>query len=145
MIRRTIPATRARKKKRAQPEFAEQCAFFDLVRLARKTHPHELGYRLCAAWPNGAYLPRKKDQSGNWYSPEGGRLRAAGLEAGMPDIVVLVPRGGYPYLVIEMKRPGGRLSEAQVEKRAMIQSAGGLFAVCHSAADAWLVLQKYLE
>ena len=53
---------------------------------------------------------------GSRNKAEAGRLRAEGVKAGVPDLCLPVPRGGYHGLYIELKRQrGGRASDNQVE------------------------------
>jgi hypothetical protein len=138
-------ARESRRQKRDQPEYREQCAFFERVRWARKQYPDELGYALCFAVPNGAWLPRKQDRNGEWYSPEGRKLRAAGMEVGIPDVLCLVARGGFNFLALEFKMPGNYLSPDQRDKRTAIEKAGGEYVICYSGEAAWETMQWYLR
>lgn len=44
---------------------------------------------------------------------EAARFKAMGVQAGVPDLFLPVPRGAYHGLFIEMKAPKGRTSNAQ--------------------------------
>jgi len=64
---------------------------------------------------------------------EGASLRAAGLKAGVPDVVILSPAPGAPRgAVIELKRrpPAGRLEDVRPEQWAWL----GRFAEAGFAA-----------
>lgn len=130
--------------KRKHPESVEQVAFFRRVRLSEKRYPI---LRLVIAVPNTAGLLQKKQnpKTGHWYCPQGSRLRAEGLQPGAPDILALFPRGGQPYLAIEMKSRSGVLSDEQsIIRDAMLQE-GARYEVCRSADAAWGVLMNYLS
>lgn len=65
-----------------------------------------------------------------YLDPEGGNGRG-----GLPDLLVTHSRCGVRLL--EMKRPGGRLNEAQKDWHARWLGAGGpAVIVCHSVEDA---------
>ena len=73
-------------------------------------------------------------------------LYRIGLRAGVPDLILAVPRGVYHGLFIEMKRPKG--SRTSPEQRAFIESlnAQGFKAVVCKGADAAItVLKDYLS
>jgi hypothetical protein len=87
------------------------------------------------AVPNGGYRGKR----------EAGRLKAEGVKAGIPDIVVPIPRGGYGSLFIEMKRPGGRISPAQKAMMSKLAAVGNRCVVCYSHQEAIGALCSYLE
>lgn len=73
-----------------------------------------------AAMQSGKYPELKLlyhvPNGGSRNKAEAGRLRAEGVKAGVPDLCLPVPRGGYHGLYIELKRQrGGRASDNQVE------------------------------
>jgi len=76
---------------------------------------------------------------------EAARLVAEGVRAGVPDLILLVPRRGYHALLIEMKTSRGVLSP---EQRAFLSEAanrGYLVTVCRSWPEAAAVLCSYLD
>lgn len=80
-----------------------------------------------AANPNGGVRPkkyRKDKKTGKLvrYSPEGQRLKAMGVQAGFPDIQLLVPIQPYHGLFIELKAPGGDTRDNQLEWQARLRS-----------------------
>jgi len=76
-----------------------------------------------------------------------GRLKAMGVKAGFPDLLLPVKRGGYCGLAVELKsfKNGARLSERQKEWLDRL-NASGYRAVC---AVGWRVamdeILSYLE
>ena len=73
-------------------EHSEQAALFRWAAMQSKSIP---ALALLLAIPNG----------GARSLTTGGRLKAEGVKAGVPDIVLPVPRGSYASLWIELKRP----------------------------------------
>ena len=68
------------------------------------------------------------------------------MTAGMPDLHIPIPRGGYASLYIEMKDANkGRLSENQKEMIPRLQSYGNKVVVCRTIADFRKELEEYLR
>lgn len=70
----------------------------------------------------------------------GARLKAAGLLAGVPDILI-VHRGRACFL--ELKSETGTLSENQKTAHKWIITAGGVVAVCRSIDDVKAMLEVW--
>jgi len=75
---------------------------------------------------------------------EGARFKAQGVRAGVPDVHLPVPRGGYASLYIEFKRPGGRLRATQRHWCDRLTTAGNKVEVCTSVAAAVDCCESYL-
>ena len=72
-------------------------------------------------------------------------LRDEGALSGVADLVLLVPKKGYASLCIEMKKPGGTMSETQ---KAFCEAAKGFknkYVVCYSVEDFKTAVRAYLE
>lgn len=63
----------------------------------------------------------------------GKRLRGEGMRAGFPDLIV-IGRGNTAYL--EVKAPGGRLSQRQIECHADMRLRGAFIRVVTSQDEA---------
>jgi len=98
-----------------------------------------------------AYLRRALPPDAAWTSVDpatdqhmdvvaGARRRARGILAGWPDMQVLWGGGFYG---IELKIPGGRMSENQLLRAAEIKQAGGMYAVCYSVEDVERTLRGW--
>lgn len=73
-------------------------------------------------------------------------MKAEGVTAGVSDLILLVARGGYNALCIEMKRESSssRLSPAQKEWRELATAAGNKYVVCRSLDDFRQEVDSYL-
>lgn len=79
-----------------------------------------------------------------------GRLKAEGVRAGWPDIILPVGRKPYLSLMIELKRieqigrKHGGLSESQIELLPKLAAQGNAVVVCHTVEDATDTIRDYL-
>ncbi len=117
------------KRRIMRTEHDEQVEFFRRVRMA--------GIKGVFAIPNGSM--RNKTVAA--------KLKAEGVEPGIPDIFCAKARRGANGLFIEMKRSdGGKgLSDAQIEKFALFSTEGYLCQQADGADAAWDFLTDYLE
>ena len=97
---------------------------------------HPLEAKLLFAIPNGGYRnPR-----------EAIRLKREGVRAGVPDLMLAIPKDPYHGLFIEMKRTdGGVISPAQKNMHALLQTYGYRVEVCNGADAAYAILTKYIN
>lgn len=72
------------------------------------------------------------------------RLKAEGVKAGVPDICLPLPAGGFHGLYIELKTNKGRLSSEQEEWIAGLTAAGYRCAVCRGHQEAIRAIEGYL-
>ena len=121
-------------------EEREQIAIFTWAKMQEAAHPD-----LCLMYhiPNG----------GKRGKVEAARLKAAGVKAGIPDICLPVPHGGYAALYIELKTPEikalgvhkGRPSERQKKVIAHLRERGNCAVVCYGAEEAIKTIKGYLN
>ena len=112
-------------------EHQEQARF---VCWARGWLPHQLRRALFAI-PNGGKRGKR----------EAVRLKAEGVTAGVPDLFLSVPTKYHHGAYIEMKRKGGRLSDAQKDMIDMLIKLGYACYVCHGFDEARAALIEYME
>jgi hypothetical protein len=74
----------------------------------------------------------------------GSTMKAEGVKEGIPDMFLPCPRGRFAGLYIEMKKPGGRASEAQKEFAAYATAAGYSWVLCDHWEKAFDMLVWYL-
>lgn len=89
---------------------------------------------LCWSTPNGGYRNPK----------EAARLKAEGVLAGVPDILVAKATSKYHGLFLEFKTPKGRTSVIQNKVIEKLRDEGYCVRVVRSVDEAWNVLLKYL-
>lgn len=76
---------------------------------------------------------------------EGSRLKKEGMLAGVPDIMVPVPKGKFHGLFIEFKVGKNKLTESQANVIEYLRSKNYYCVVCYSFNDAIEEASKYLE
>ena len=87
------------------------------------------------AIPNGGYRTKAT----------AGKIAAEGQKAGIWDIFVPIPSGGYHGLFIEMKFGKNKLTELQREFGKFATGQGYLCKVAYSAEQAIEIIDEYLE
>lgn len=75
--------------------------------------------KACVTWfrlqyPEPKYLIHHSPNGGKRNAREAGRLKAQGVRAGFPDLIIL---SEYDFICIEMKSEKGTLSDNQKEVR----------------------------
>lgn len=74
------------------------------------------------------------------------RLKKEGVRPGVPDLILMLPRGVYHGLAIEMKRQdGGRLSKEQKAWLENLNSNGYRAVVCKGFEEARREILDYLS
>ena len=72
-------------------------------------------------------------------------MRAEGMRAGIPDLMLAVPRGYRHGLFIELKRRPNKASPEQVDVMKYLNAGGGYRAViCWSTDEAIAAIKEYL-
>ena len=107
-----------------------QCACVRWFRLAYPQHHHNL-----FAVPNGGYRT----------PATAAKIKAEGALPGVSDLILLIARGGYHGLLIEMKTDKGRQSEAQREWQRLIEADGYKYVVVRSIEEFIKVVEAYLN
>lgn len=72
-------------------------------------------------------------------------LKDEGALSGVADLLLLVPRHGYAGLCIEMKKPGGKVSESQKAFKTAVEGFRYMYVVCYSFDEFKAVCEDYLE
>jgi hypothetical protein len=115
-----------------QSEHGAQTALFRTVAMHETQRP-ELA--LLFAIPNGG----KRDKI------TAAKLKAEGVKAGVPDLMLPVARGGYHGLFIELKVGDNRPSQLQRDWIARLQGQGYYCAVCWDWTQAVEMFLSYLD
>lgn len=72
-------------------------------------------------------------------------MKDQGVMAGIPDISLPVPRGGYHGMYIELKVGGNKPSEKQQECIEALRKQGYRVEVCYGWLEAAEVIKDYLS
>jgi len=112
------------KRRPIQREHSEQTALFRWAAMNQKKYP-EL-WALYAV-PNAA---RRSPRQGAW-------MKAEGLKAGVPDIILPVPRG--------TKAGKGTCTPAQLQWHSFLRELGNRVEVCRGWNATANVIEKYLQ
>lgn len=72
-------------------------------------------------------------------------MKGEGVLAGVPDLCIAHPSGGYPAMYVEMKRPKGRTTESQRAVQDRLRKAGYLVTTCYSFDDFIREVQSYMR
>lgn len=88
-----------------------------------------------------------------YHVPNGGKrdattaraLKRQGVKAGVSDLVLPVARCGFHGLYMELKAPGGKLEQSQIEFLQEVEQQGYLALVCVGWNAAVQALGAYLE
>lgn len=97
-----------------------------------------------AKWPELAMLYHVENER-KCTPQQAARRKRMGVKKGVPDLCLPVQRGGYAGLYIELKRPGGHLSEEQRWWREHLTLQGYCAEVCFGWEEAREWLERYLS
>ena len=85
--------------------------------------------------PNGGYRKGR----------EGAKLKSMGVQAGYPDLILDIPKGGYHGLRIELKKlKGGVTRDNQKERIAALIDEGYYAEVCKGFKETTRLIKRYL-
>lgn len=95
-------------------------------------------------WPQYRLLLHHSPNGGYRTVAEGAAFKRMGTRAGFPDLILLVPRGGCPFLCIEMKTKQGRQSDTQKAYQQAVEGIGARYEVVRTAEDFIKLINEYL-
>lgn len=75
----------------------------------------------------------------------GAKLKAEGVKAGVADLLLLLSRGGFTCLCIEMKTPKGVQSAIQKAWQKEAEENGCRYVICRSVGDFINEVTNYLK
>ena len=117
---------------RKHPTQGEHALQVECLRWLRLVYPSVL----CYAIPNG----------GQRNAIVAAKLKEEGATAGIPDMHIPIPKGGYASLYIEMKNgKAGRLSEYQKKMIQRLQAFGNKVVVCRTFDEFRKEITNYLS
>lgn len=72
-------------------------------------------------------------------------MKDEGVRAGVADLILLVPKGGYASLCVEMKTPKGVQSDSQREFERLVTQMRSKYVICRSLEDFQKAIKDYLK
>lgn len=105
----------------------------------------------CFRW--WCYEPKYKQYRKLLFHPANGekrgilaaaRLKLAGVESGVSDFILLIPRQTFHFMAIELKIGKGKLTEEQRIFALQVQTIGGLYKVCRNVDEFMDCVNEYL-
>ena len=73
-----------------------------------------------------------------------GKLKAEGVVAGVADLCLAIPRGGYGALYIEMKKRGCYQRPVQKEWQEICERVGNKYVVCRTIEEFMREINSYM-
>lgn len=119
----------------------------DASRISESAHQQALikwWAAVCANYSLPESVLMASQAQGQRTKKNASRLKAEGMRAGQPDLLLAVSRHGSHGLWVEMKTEIGRLTDSQKEFLKMVSEQGYATAVCRGAGPARAVIEKYL-
>lgn len=114
------------------------------------THAESILQRNCVTWfrlqhRHLAPLLFAVPNGGGRSRVEAAIMKAEGVTPGVADLLLLVPRGKYACLCVEMKTEKGKQSPEQKAWQKYAEEAGNRYAVCRSFEDFQKTINEYLN
>ncbi len=81
---------------------------------------------------------------GSRHIAEAIKFKSMGVIAGIPDMFLAIPRGGYHGFFIELKNEKGKIDKKQIEIHNKLRGQGYKVEVFDSPEECYLEIQKYL-
>ena len=76
---------------------------------------------------------------------EAAKFKAMGVRPGVPDLILILPRGGYHYLALELKVGKNKQTENQKWYQSKMTENGGKYVVIRSLDDFIETVNAYLH
>lgn len=104
----------------------------------------------CVRWfgyqyPQFALLLHHSPNGGYRTASEGAKFKAMGTRAGFADLVLLLPRGIYHALFVEMKTEKGRQTALQKQWQDAVEKQGYKYEICRSFGDFINIITNYIK
>lgn len=82
---------------------------------------------------------------GSRHKAEASKFKAMGMKPGFPDLVLLIKRGAFSGLLIELKVKNRKASDKQLNWAEHLRANGFGYKLCYGWEDARDCLISYLE
>ena len=115
-----------------------------------QAHHEDSLQKACVAWFDhthkglSPYLHHSPNGGFRWRD-EAAKFKAMGVRAGFPDLVLLIPRHGHPFLAIELKYGRNGQSPRQKAYQKALEAIGARYVVVRSLEEFRRVIEEYLN
>lgn len=135
-------------------EYQALCKTAGFATRAERNNIEEGLHKACIEWAN---LHERAHPMLEWMihvpnggkrsKSEGGKLKAMGVKAGVPDLMLPFPspKGTYTGLAIELKSPKGEPTDSQTRWLRNCKAAGYLVAICRTFEEFETVALRFLK
>lgn len=123
---------RPKKRTHSSPEGKIQAECFSWF---WNTYPQ---YRKCLF-----HVPNENDRADSNII-QGAIRKSMGVVAGVADLILMVKRGPYGALCIEMKDERGTQKPAQKEWQVVVENQGYRYVICRSLEQFKKIIEEYL-
>ena len=121
------------------------------TRRARPRHLESDLQKVCVSWfraqyPSHALMLFAVPNGGARSRTEAAIMKAEGVTAGVSDLILLEPRGGYGALCIEMKTTdkSSRQSDRQKEWQHKAELMGNRYVICRTLDEFRQIVDEYM-
>lgn len=106
--------------------------------------------KACVQWfglqyPEHALLLHHSPNGGFRNPVEAAKFKSMGTRAGFPDLILLLPSGGHPFLSVELKTKRGSQSDAQRRYQKAVEEVGGIYYVIRSVEEFIQLINQYIN
>jgi hypothetical protein len=112
----------------------------------KRQHPEQNDQIALSAWLHAKGIKHHSSPNGEKRSSRSGdRLKAMGMLCGIPDLIILVMRGGHGALFLELKqKDGGKIQKNQLECQRYLREAGYMSEIVNGFDEAKETVLRYL-
>lgn len=103
------------------------------------------------AWFNKQYYDLRdflncfQTGSENWGEKKGKIMKDMGVKKDYPDLILLIARGGYHGLFVEVKKPDGKLTKTQKVRHEELRYQGYKVETCYGWEQGAQIINSYLQ
>lgn len=106
----------------------------------------------CFRWFHNSYpqyrgllfhVPNENDRSDSNII-QGAIRKSLGVVSGVADLLLLIARGGFHGLCIEMKDERGRQKPAQAGWQTIVEAQGYKYVICRNLEQFKIIIEDYL-
>lgn len=90
------------------------------------------------------HIPNENDRSDSNII-QGAIRKSLGVVSGVSDLILMLQRGGYGALCIEMKDEKGKQKPMQAEWQTLVEAQGYRYVICRNLEQFKIIIKEYLS